>query len=66
MYNFDACTCRTRIALLHVVIDDLSSINQPFLNNVEEILDRSERTYAHLQTGCPCFFRNSEWYDFVL
>ena len=64
--NFDACSCRTRIALLHVTIDDLAAINQPFLNNIEEILDRFERTHAHLQTEFPWFFRNSEWYDFLL
>ena len=64
--NFDACTCRTPIALLHVTIDDLAAINQPFLNNVEEILDRFERTYAHLQTAFPWFFRNSKRYDFLL
>lgn len=52
MYNFDACTCRTRIYSLHVVIDDLPSISKPFLNNVEEILHRFERTYTHLQSFC--------------
>lgn len=66
VYNFDACTCRTRIDLLHVVIDDLASVNQLFLNNVEEILDRFERTYMHLQTEFLWFFQNSEWYDFVM
>lgn len=54
------------IILLHVVIDDLASVNQLFLNNVEEILDRFERTYMHLQTEFLWFFQNSEWYDFVM
>ena len=49
-----------------MVIDDLASVNQLFLNNVEEILDRFERTYMHLQTEFLWFFQNSEWYDFVM
>ena len=50
MYNFNACSCQTRIALLYVVIDDLASINQPFLNNVEEI-HRHTRIYRQSFRG---------------
>ena len=47
IYSEEQCTCRTRIGLLHVTIDDLCLFQQPFIENIEEVLDRFERTYAH-------------------
>lgn len=63
---YEYCTCMTRIALFHVTIDDLSRLQLPFIHNVEEVLDRFERTYAHLKEDIPFWFRDSEWYDFFL
>ena len=33
------------------MIDDLCLLQQPFIENIEEVLDRFERTYAHLDMG---------------
>lgn len=48
------------------MIDDLCLLQQPFIENIEEVLDRFERTYAHLREDMPFLFRDHEFYDFLL
>ena len=48
------------------MIDDLCLLQQPFIENMEEVLDRFERTYAHLREDMPFLFRDHEFYDFLL
>ena len=65
-YSAGQCTCRTRIALFHLTIDNLYLLNQPYIQNVDEALDLFERTYAHLRVEMPFLFRDDEFYDFLL
>lgn len=65
-YSSEHCTCRTRIVLLHVTIDDLSLLQQPFIENIDELLESFERTYLHLRVDMPFLFRDHEFYDFLL
>jgi len=65
-YSAEHCTCRTRIALLHVTIDDLCLLQQPFIENIEQVLESFEHTYLHLRVDMPFLFRDHEFYDFLL
>ena len=65
-YSAGQCTCRRRIALFHLTIDDLYLLKQPYIQNVDEALDRFERTYAHLRVEMPFLFRDDEFSDFLL
>ena len=47
-----------RITVLHVTIDDLDVIYDPFLPHFESMMERFERTRAHLQPEFPWFFRD--------
>ena len=47
-----------RISVLHVTIDDIDLIYDPFLPHFESMIERFERTYAHLKLEFPCFFRD--------
>lgn len=38
------------------MIDDLCLLQQPFIENIEEVLDRFESTYAHLREDMPFLF----------
>ena len=66
IYSEEQCTCRTRSGLLHVTTDDLCLFQQPFIKNIEEVLDRFERTYAYLREDMPFLLRDHEFYDFLL
>lgn len=48
------------------MIDDLCLLQQPFIENIEEVLDRFERTYARLREDMPFLFHDHEFYDFLL
>ena len=65
-YSAEQCTCRTRIALFHLTIDDLYLLNQPYIQNADEAVDRFEHTYAHLRVEMPFLFQDDEFYDFLL
>ena len=65
-YSAEQCTCRTRIALFHLTIDDLYLLNKSYIQNADEALDRFERTYAHLRVEMPFLFRDDEFCDFLL
>ena len=47
-----------RITVLNVTIDDLGVIDDPFFPHVESMIERFERTYAHLKLEFPWFFRD--------
>ena len=38
-----------RITVLNITIDDLGVIDDPFFPHVESLIERFERTYAHLK-----------------
>lgn len=65
-YSAEQCTCRTRIALFHLTIDDLYLLNPPYIQNADKALDHFERTYAHLRVEMRFLFRDDECYDFLL
>ena len=66
VYGEEQSTCMTRIALFHVTIDDLCLLQQPFIENVEEVIARFERTYLHLREKLPFLFHDHEFYDLFL
>ena len=47
-----------RITVLNVTIDDVDLIYDPFLPHFESMIERFERTYAHLKLEFPWFFRD--------
>ena len=47
-----------RITVLNVTMDDLNLVDNPFFPYVESMIERFERTYAHLKLEFPCFFRD--------
>ena len=47
-----------RITVLNVTIDDIDLIDDPFFTHIESMIERFERTYAHLKLEFPCYFRD--------
>ena len=45
-----------RITTLNVTIDDLKLVDNPFIAGIETMIERFERTYAHLKSEFPWFF----------
>lgn len=46
------------ITVLNVTTDDLDHIYNPFCPHFESMIERFERTYAHLKLEFPWFFRH--------
>ena len=44
------------ITILNVTIDDLKLVDNPFFAGIETMIERFERTYAHLKLEFPWFF----------
>ena len=47
-----------RITILNVTIDDVKLVDNPFFPAIETMIERFERTYAHLKLEFPWFFRD--------
>ena len=47
-----------RITILNVTIDDLKLVDNPFFPGIETMIERFERTYAHLKLEFRWFFRD--------
>ena len=47
-----------RITVLNVTIEDVDLIYDPFLPHFESMIERFERTYAHLKLEFSWFFRD--------
>ena len=52
------------ITVLNVTIDDIDLIDDPFFPHFESMIERFERTYAHLKLEFPWFFH--DYHDDVL
>ena len=50
-----------RITILNVTIDDLKLVDNPFFAGIETMIERFERTYAHLKLEFPWFFSRLLW-----
>ena len=53
-----------RITNLNATIDDLKLIDEPFFPHITSMIERFERTYAHLKLDFPWFFQDYQD-DFV-
>ena len=47
-----------RITMLNVTIDDVKLVDNPFFPGIETMIERFERTYAHLKLEFPWFFQD--------
>ena len=57
-------TADFRITILNTTIDDLKLVDNTFFPSIETMIERFERTYAHLRLEFPWFFRDYQD-DFV-
>ena len=46
------------ITILNVTIDDLKLVDNLFFPGIETMIERFQRTYAHLKLEFPWFFRD--------
>lgn len=49
--------------MFQLTLDDVNLLDQEYIERSEEVIERFERTYAHLRADMPFVFVDHEFYD---
>lgn len=63
IYTTEFCTCQTHIGVFQLTLDDVNLLDQEYIERSEEVIERFERTYAHLRADMRFLFVDHEFYD---